>query len=182
MKKIIFLFVCLLFFACPKANAEYFMTEALSTWFDYSVDDIIAVWGYPTEEKNVANKRLLIWTNNKTTYVPKNQNSYVYGNTINTYSTGGYYNSYYCNKTIEIDSKNIIIGHQWEGNNCPAFYSTGKYLVNPQNDPWEKARLEKIALKQKKKQEKLEFKKQKKEQKIKRKSEKNKNKKQKSGK
>lgn len=126
-------------------------------------------WGYPTGEREIAGKHLYYWNSSKVGYVPQtsntrgNANMYAnsygqaYGNgTYNSSTTtyGGYSVTYYCNKTLEVNSDNQITNWQWDGNNCLSTYFAGKKLVNPQNDEWAKEKALKEAAKQTKKAEK----------------------------
>jgi hypothetical protein len=74
--------------------------------------------------------------------------------------------------SYEVDANNNIISWSWEGNGCPAFYNNNtKILVNPLNDPWEKARIEREKIKREKKLAKQERKRLKKEAKKRKKEE-----------
>lgn len=152
MKKILYI-VLLMTIICLPVKAEEFMERALNTWVGYTVNDVIAVWGYPKEEKVIAGRRLFYWTNSHYS---------VSGNQYGVY--GG---EYYCNKILEVNKKNKITSWQYEGNSCPSFYFTGSSLVNPKNDVWQIEKLQKKQLKQQKKKLKQEKRKQKKEQKAK---------------
>ena len=121
MKKFFFI-VILLVAVCPVSNANDFMSKALNSWMGYSINDLINAWGYPSEEKKIAGRHLVYWTNNQ------------YQITSTQY--GIYGGETYCNKIFEIDKNNKIISWQYKGNSCPHFYFTGKELVNPLNDEW----------------------------------------------
>ena len=103
--------------------AEEFMARALNSWVGYNIDDVIAVWGYPKSEKQIAGRNLIYWTNSQ--YHVSGNQYYVSGEES------------FCNKILEIDKKNKVISWQYEGNSCPNFYFTGKNLVNPNNDEWQ---------------------------------------------
>ncbi len=136
--------------------AEEFMSEAMDSWVGYSIDDVIRSLGYPDDEKNIANKHLYYWYNSSSTYVPPNTTSIVtpslYTTRVSSVTSGGYTVNKYCNKIFEVDKDNRVVSWQYKGNSCPNFYFTGKSLVNPNNDKWEK-------IKQSKKDAKLERKK-----------------------
>lgn len=121
MKKFL-LILCIFVLITQPSFAEEFMAKALNSWIGYSIDNVIASWGYPSGEKQIAGRHLLYWTNNQYQF---SANQYgVYGGTV------------YCNKIFEIDKKKKVISWQYEGNACPNFYFTGRSLVNPQNDEW----------------------------------------------
>lgn len=170
MKKLLSLIVTILIALPVYAGVKSFMEKSLNSWVDYSLDDVINSWGYPTGEREIAGKHLYYWNNSKTSYVPQTSNTYgnanayansygnsAYGNgTYNSTTTtyGGYNVTYYCNRTLEVNSDNKITNWQWEGNNCPATYFTGKKWVNPKNDEWAREKAIKDASKQAKKAEK----------------------------
>ena len=134
------------------AGVRAFMEDCLNSWVGYPVDSLIRVWGYPSDEREIAGKHLLYFNRSRVGYVPQtsnttgNLNSYgnVYGNTLysngtynaNTVTYGGYSVTYYCNRIIEVDADNNIVSWQWEGNVCPGTYFKGKAWVNPENDKW----------------------------------------------
>lgn len=156
MKKIVCL-LCLVFLALPVfAGVTEFMERALNSWVGYNINDMINYWGFPTEEKTIANRHIYIWNRTRTQYIPQRTNSTVTPNVYNTqvssYTTGGYYVTYTCNKTIEVDANNTITSWSWEGNACPGGYRNGKKLVNPANDEWERERLRRI---ERKKEDKI---------------------------
>ena len=155
-----------MFFVLPVcAGTREFMEKALNSWVGYNINDVISSWGFPTEEKTIANRHIYTWNRAWSQYVPQQThttfNPNYFNPTANSYTTGGYSVNYYCNKTIEVDDKNNVISWSWEGNACPSGYYYGKKLVNPANDDWEREKLRKAEIKR---QNKL-LKQQKKEQK-----------------
>ncbi len=165
MKKIFAIFLFFLICSPAYAGVKSFMEKCLDSWVGYSLDSLIAKWGYPNDEKEIAGKHLYIWQNSKTGYVPQtsttygnvNTNANYYGNSIygignynSTTTTYGCYSiNYYCTRTIEVDSEGNIISWQWEGNNCPGTYIRGKAWVNPKNDEWARKKEEKRQTKSK---------------------------------
>lgn len=133
----ILLLLCLFMITCLNVNAEEFMVKALNSWKGYSIDDVIASWGYPNNEKQIAGRNLVYWTNGQ------------YHISGNQYYISG--EESYCTKILEIDKNKKVISWQYEGNSCPNFYFTGSSLINPQNNEWEKQKQLKQALKQEKK-------------------------------
>ena len=100
------------------------MKKVMDSWIGENLETVIDHWGYPTQEKTIAGKKLYYWINS----------SYeVLGNQYGVY--GG---DSTCNRILEVDKNNRVIKWQWEGNNCPATYFTGKKFVNPNNNPWRK--------------------------------------------
>ena len=145
--------MCLAFLALPVfAGVTEFMERALNSWVGYNINDMINSWGFPAEEKTIANRHIYIWNKSWSQYIPQRTNSTVtpgyFNSTVNSYTTGGYTVTWYCNKTIEVDSKNNITSWSWEGNACPKNYNRGKNIVNPANDEWERERLRRLEEKQ----------------------------------
>lgn len=167
MKKI--LLVCLLFsFMLPCFAGNLKMNKTLESWLGYPLDSLIAQWGVPTEEKNIADKRMFYWKQSRQAYVPQTSNTSgtanayanvyrnsIYGNgNYNSMTTtyGGYAVTYYCNRIIGVDENKIINHWQWEGNRCPISYKSLKKWVNPQNDIFAQEKANKIANKEAKKE------------------------------
>lgn len=80
------------------------MTGIMSSWRGASLDQAVAQWGYPIEERNVAGKRLVVW-----------------GGAAQSVGT-----VWQCTRILEVDGANTVVGWQWEGNNCP-FMEAGEY-------------------------------------------------------
>lgn len=176
MKKICLLLLLVGFTLPAFSGTREFMEKALNSWLTYSIHNVIDRWGFPSGENTFADRHIYTWSSSWQRYVPQNTSSTITPNyrtaTVNSFTTGGYTVTYYCNKTFEVDANNNIISWNWEGNGCPAFYDRNtKLLVNPLNDPWEKARIERERIKQEKKIAKQEQKRLKKEAKKKKKEE-----------
>lgn len=141
MKKLLCL-LTLLTISTTIVFAESFNDKMINSWIGYSINDVIDRWGFPTKEKTAAGRHVYIWTKSRKVYVPRNSygTTYKYGNLNNRNSTylGGYYSTYSCSRSFEVDQDNIIINGFYEGNDCFSTYLTGKQLVNPQNDLWQK--------------------------------------------
>lgn len=171
MKKIFAILVCL--FVCLPASAwtRSFMEKCMNSWLNYPIDDAINYWGYPTSQNEYAGRKIYIWEKSVNSYVPQtatttgntnyNFNSYggygVWGNSTTnatTHTYGGYNVTYFCNRTLEVDENNKIVRWQWNGNKCPATYTTGKGWVNPNNDEWAREKLAKQYAKSQKKKNK----------------------------
>jgi hypothetical protein len=165
MKKIIISIMCALFIL-PAIAGTPFMKKALDSWLGYNINNMINHWGFPTEEKKIANRHIYVWNRSYTQYVPQQTNStvnsYIYNANITSKTTGGYYITYSCNTTIEVDSQNNIISWFCDDNGCPQNYYFGKQYVNPANDEWQREKIKKMQEKQKKELEKKKNKKTKK--------------------
>lgn len=154
MKKILYLLLFLVISTPVIFASSSFSEKMMNSWLGYSISNLIDCWGYPTEEKTIANKHIFIWNTNYSVYVPQRTTSNVVYNNVYSNSYGGYNVNYYCKRTIEVNKDNTIIAWQQDGNGCIDNYSQGKHLVNPKNDEWAIAK----ALKAKEKAEKKEAK------------------------
>lgn len=141
MKKLLCL-LSLFTISATMVFAESFNEKMLNSWVGYSINDVIDRWGFPTKEKTIADRHVYIWTKSRKVYVPRNSygTTYKYGNVSsrNSSSSGGYYETYSCTRSFEVDKDNMIINGFYEGNDCFSTYLLGKKLVNPQNDLWQK--------------------------------------------
>ena len=154
MKKILISIFILMFAACAHAVIGDFMDKCMASWVGYHIDSVISSWGYPDDEKTVANRHIFIWeqselvstSSTQTTVVNKDKKGKT---TVDTFSYGGNLEQMYCKRVLEVDSNNIVTKYQWNGNNCPLFYIAGRKWVNPNNDEWQKKKLQKQAQKAK---------------------------------
>lgn len=128
MRKLVILSLFLLITSIP-ANAvgmKSTMNKLMDSWVGEDINSVIDLWGYPSEERNIAGRHLYYW-NNRESYVSANQYMILSGENV-------------CNKIFEVDANNTIIKWQWEGNNCPMTYRGVKKYVNKENNPWRKNR------------------------------------------
>lgn len=124
-RALLFLFILLISQNLSYAIGEKdTMDKIMSSWKGESLDTVIDHWGYPTNEKTIAGKKLYYWEVSK--YI------------INTNSQGVYGRELTCNRILEFDENNKVTKWQWNGNKCPGTYFRGKKYVNPNNDPWKK--------------------------------------------
>lgn len=100
------------------------MEKIMNSWHGENINSVIDVWGYPSSEKDIAGRKLYYWSSSQ--YVVTGNQYGVYGGE----ST--------CNRILEVDKNNNVIKWQWDGNSCPATYTTSKKWVNPNNNPWKK--------------------------------------------
>lgn len=107
------------------------MDGIMASWAGASVDEVIAQWGYPAGERDVAGRKLLYWTREVSTFMPGIASSTSAYNpvagavqTTTTFSGGGMAN-WSCTRILEIKDDKVK-GWQWEGNNCP-FMEAGPY-------------------------------------------------------
>jgi hypothetical protein len=99
------------------------MDRIMSSWEGAKLDEVIAQWGYPHQEQNIAGHKVYRWFHNKSAFIPSQTHGTVntIGSTsyINTTTTGGGMISGQCVRTLEVDKKNRVISWEWSGNNCP---------------------------------------------------------------
>ena len=121
-------FILLFIFLFVPVNAQAVgvkktMASIMDSWVGESINAVIKCWGYPTNEKNIAGKKLYYWdwSYNVTQPVHTNAQAYTYGNTtnINAYTYGGGTYNVSCNRILEVDDSDKVINWQWSGNNCP---------------------------------------------------------------
>lgn len=103
-------------------GAKKTMGNIMDSWVGENIETVIEHWGYPTDEKIIAGKKLYYWT--VSSYSVTGNQSYVYGGEAT------------CSRILEVDKNNNVIKWQWSGNSCPITYFTGKKFVNPNNNPW----------------------------------------------
>lgn len=123
MKKILIICLLMLGMFLP-TFAEDFMKEALKSWFGYPIESVIKCWGFPTDEKTIAEHHLYYYNYSSSSYVPA------------TNTRNGYVSTSYLNITFEVDKNNKIVSYEYKSNCAPNFYFTGKKYVNPDNDKW----------------------------------------------
>ena len=92
------------------------MGKIMDSWLGEHINTVMDSWGYPSQEKEIAGRKLYYWINSS--YVVSGGQYGVYGGE----ST--------CNRILEVDKNNRVIKWQWEGNSCPATYFTGKKFVD----------------------------------------------------
>ena len=145
MRKILASFFVIIIFQ-GSVYADSAMSRVMDSWQGENVDTVLKYWGYPNDEKNIAGHKLLYWY--------QNQNPQY----IQTSAYTGTVTQNYCTRILEINEHNIVNSWQYEGNSCPNFYFTSQDWVNPNNDPWQKEKMQRSILKQERKRLKQESK------------------------
>ena len=150
MKKILILLLVVFFIQnnVKAAGADETMKAIMDSWTGENVDTVINHWGYPTDEKTIAGKKLLYWERSRKVNIPESTNRTVNtsGNTyrnayesthdstsyVNSIKYGGGSATLYCNRILEVNASNVVVHGSWEGNRCP--YTTKnlyKKWINP---------------------------------------------------
>jgi hypothetical protein len=99
------------------------MDAIMKSWDGAPLDAVIAQWGYPHQEQNIAGRKIYRWYHNKSYSMPATSSSTVstIGSTayVQTTTTGGGTLSGNCERIVEVDERNMVKSWQWSGNNCP---------------------------------------------------------------
>lgn len=88
------------------------MDSMMSSWQGRPLPEVVAAWGTPSEELNVDGQHLFLWNTYNgilaTSATPKPAQSA---------------GSKYCMRLLQVDRTDTIIYGNWEGNDCPGFFS-----------------------------------------------------------
>ncbi|PCI66631.1 MAG: hypothetical protein COB26_10970 [Piscirickettsiaceae bacterium] len=99
------------------------MNGIMSSWVGANIDEVVAQWGYPHEQREFRGRTLYVWNRNTTLTMPQTTNTTanVYGNTVYAQSTttGGNTTHWSCQRILEVNENGTVISYQWGGNNCP---------------------------------------------------------------
>jgi hypothetical protein len=121
-KQFIFILLILSLMTNGCSGAFGTMTRIMSSWEGATLDEVIAQWGYPNHQQEIAGRKLYIWDKNRTLTLPYNTTgtANIIGNTayLNTTTSGGT-SHWSCRRVLEVDSRNVVVKWQWSGNNCP---------------------------------------------------------------
>jgi hypothetical protein len=96
--------------------------------FNYRpVSEALVVWGHPSSVDVVDDMKYYIWSDNTQAYMPMYQTNsttgYVSGQYVNlsTPATTMIPVRYTCERTLIVDSSNIVHGSSWRGNHCNVY-------------------------------------------------------------
>ena len=139
MKKIFFvlLFLVSVQIASFAFGVDSTMSTVMDSWKGYNIDKVIDRWGYPTDEKTIAGRKLYIWkTERKVTtseYTTTKPHTDKKGRTYYTTSTtGGDTEVYTTERILEVDDNNNVIKGKYSGNDLPfTFMGVAKEWLNP---------------------------------------------------
>ena len=88
------------------------MNSVMSSWQDRQLPEVVAAWGPPSEELKVDGQHLFLWN--------------MYNGILATPDTPKPLkpaDSKYCMRLLQVDRAEKIIYGNWEGNDCPGFFS-----------------------------------------------------------
>lgn len=108
----------LLLAGCVTTTAsEYPPDKAIGHWIGRPINDVVAAWGKPTEERVEAEKHLYIWTASHydSRYYPANlQEKEIYPH------LGGR-DEISCKGVFEVNDEGRVVRAAWEGAECDLF-------------------------------------------------------------
>ena len=111
--------------ACDLTTSE----EAMRARLGQPLNTVIADWGFPTSERTIAGRNLVVWEETEVTYdgVPQIGIGGDIGNASVTATIPlGEPRELSCNRVLQINRQEIVIGASLEGNNCP-FYAPSNW-------------------------------------------------------
>jgi len=99
------------------------MDRIMQSWSGAPMDEVVSQWGYPDAQQAFMGKTIYHWDRTVAMNMPASTTGTinVIGNTayLNTTTSGGGVMRGACRRSLEVNSKNIVVGSQWKGNNCP---------------------------------------------------------------
>ena len=121
-------FVFLSLLALSACNAEK-SDEVVNARTGQSLEQVIADWGFPTDERTVAGRRLVVWEESELSYdnVPKVGISLPIGDRGSVSATVPLSNpeELTCRRVLQINSAEQVVAASLEGNDCPYFAPRG---------------------------------------------------------
>lgn len=102
------------------------MNGIMSSWQGEHIDQVVARWGYPNEQREFEGRKLYVWRDSQSLVLPGHStttgSAYAYGRSATYYGTTtttpptvlhGQ-----CERTLEVDQHSRVARWQWAGNNC----------------------------------------------------------------
>jgi hypothetical protein len=100
------------------------MDGIIASWRGSPISDVVQSWGLPDQEMSISGKKYYVWNYTKSGFIPQTStttgvvtNSGVF--TGQTTTSGGFAISGHCERILEVDVRDIVVGGSWRGNNCP---------------------------------------------------------------
>lgn len=116
------------------SGGDGLMDDIMASWQGAETSEVITQWGYPDEQREVAGRKLYVWNRDVQMSMPATGtttgtanvigNSVFYSGTTNIY--GGGVTNWSCQRILEVNEAERVVGGQWRGNNCP-FAEMGPY-------------------------------------------------------
>lgn len=88
------------------------MNSVMASWQDRQISEVTAAWGTPSEELKVDGQHLFLWNTYDGILAPPT-----------TPKPARPADSRYCTRLLQVDRTGTITYGNWEGNNCPGFFS-----------------------------------------------------------
>ena len=123
MKKILASVLLLLVLTGCATTANY--EKNLASWVGASELDLVRNWGPPQQIYEAGGRKFLLYTNERSVFIPGTAPSYttnVIGNTAYTRRVGGssaQHVNLSCQTTFELENERIV-SWRWQGNSCKA--------------------------------------------------------------
>lgn len=98
------------------------MNEIMSSWVDATIDDVVAQWGYPHEQRVADERTFYVWHHNKSGSTPTTARSGInaYGELKTVHTSSNIHETYgTCDRILEADENETVIKWEWRGNKCP---------------------------------------------------------------
>jgi hypothetical protein len=100
------------------------MNGIIASWMGSPISDVVQSWGLPNQEVSIGGRKYYVWNYTKSGFIP--QTSTTTGVMTNsgvltgqTTTSGGFAISGNCDRLLEVDVNDIVVGGSWRGNNCP---------------------------------------------------------------
>jgi hypothetical protein len=84
-------------------KAEYKIEQMMASWLDIPLEQVVATWGMPDEEKTILNRKVYTWHHDKFTSVGIFTKSH----------------KWFCDRILTVDEKGLVYRADSYGNNCP---------------------------------------------------------------
>ena len=122
MKRVFALAMASLISAC--SGGDGLMDEIMQSWEGAELEQVVSQWGYPDAQQEFGSNKIYIWKRDRTLSMPMTANTTGYVSSYGTYTgtttySGGGVSSWNCDRILEVNANDEIVGTQWKGNNCP---------------------------------------------------------------
>lgn len=98
--------------------------DVVDSWRGSPADAVIADWGFPDEERTVVGRKLLVWRDSYEPPPASYSGHGFYGGPHYWYGPGVTVveaRTRVCERILELDQNNVVIGGQLKGNGCGAY-------------------------------------------------------------
>jgi hypothetical protein len=100
------------------------MDGIIASWKGAPLSEVVQRWGLPSQEMTVGGQKYYVWAYQKSGFIPQSSTTTgvaTNNGVINTQTStaGGYAFSAVCERILQVDGNDIVVGGSWRGNNCP---------------------------------------------------------------